>query len=65
MEYLTPKELAEKVNAHHYTILRLIKEGEIKADNVGGRYMIKANEANKWIKKLQTATDGRRLKVEG
>lgn len=62
-QYYTPAEFAKLVGAHHLTILRIIRKGELNATNIGGSYVIDASDAKKWIKAHTNDTDGRRLKI--
>jgi excisionase family DNA binding protein len=42
---MSPQDLAREMHRHNRTVLRLIKNGEIDARRLGGRYYISADEA--------------------
>ena len=42
---MSPQDLAREMRRHNRTVLRLIKNGEINARRLGGRYYISADEA--------------------
>jgi excisionase family DNA binding protein len=42
---MSPQDLAREMHRHNRTVLRLIKNGEINARRLGGRYYISADEA--------------------
>jgi len=42
---MSPQDLAREMRRHNRTVLRLIKNGEVKARRLGGRYYISADEA--------------------
>jgi excisionase family DNA binding protein len=44
---MSPQELARELKRHPRTVLRLIRDREIEARRLGGRYYITAEEASR------------------
>lgn len=63
--YYTPKELAEIFGIHHFSVLRLIKNGEITAQRFGRCYLIAEKDAKAFVKRRTENTDGRALTTKG
>lgn len=53
MRYMTAKQVAERYGVHYRTLLRWVKEGDIKAIRFGKSYLITETEARKAEKKAE------------
>jgi excisionase family DNA binding protein len=47
--YLTVQEVAELARCEHRTVRRAIREGELRASLVGGRWIVKDTAVEEWI----------------
>lgn len=47
---LTPKQVAEKLQLHPFTILNYIKKGQLISAKIGRVYRIRESEVNKFLK---------------
>ena len=62
-ELLTTKEIAEYLKLRRETVLRKVKEGEIPAVRIGGRFRFDKGEIDDWLHQ-RTAAKGRILVVD-
>ncbi len=54
-EFLTVKEIAERLKVKEFTVLDWIRKGDLPAYRVGGRsYRIKKQDFEEWLKKRRT-----------
>ena len=53
-EFLTPKEIAEKLKVNKVTIYRYIKAGKISAYKIGKDIRVKTEEFEKFLNKIKT-----------
>jgi excisionase family DNA binding protein len=54
-ELLTTKEIAGYLKLRPETVLRKVKEGEIPAIRVGGRFRFDTNEIDGWLRRRSTS----------
>ena len=47
--YLTVQEVAELTRCEHRTVRRAIREGELQASLIGGRWIVKDTAVEEWI----------------
>jgi excisionase family DNA binding protein len=54
-EFLTVKEIADRLKVKTFTILEWIRKGDLPAYRVGGRsYRIRKEDYEEWLKKRRT-----------
>ena len=51
MNILTPKQVAERLSLHHFTVLTYIREGKLKASKFGRVYRITEDQLDAFLKK--------------
>ena len=47
--YLTVQEVAELARCEHRTVRRAIREGQLRASLIGGRWIVKDTAVEEWI----------------
>lgn len=47
--YLTVQEVAEMARCEHRTVRRAIRNGELKASLIGGRWIVKVTAVEEWF----------------
>ena len=47
--YLTVQEVAEMARCEHRTVRRAIRDGELKASLIGGRWIVKVTAVKDWF----------------
>jgi excisionase family DNA binding protein len=47
--YLTIQEVAELARCEHRTVRRAIRDGELRASLIGGRWIVKDTAVDEWI----------------
>lgn len=47
--YLTVQEVAELARCEHRTVRRAIRDGELRASLIGGRWIVKDTAVDEWI----------------
>lgn len=51
---LTPEQVANELQIHHFTVLKLLRSRKLKGIKIGRRYRVRITDLNKFLEEHST-----------